>query len=270
MIFNGHTKLNTVIGYPLSHSKSPLLHNFIYRRLNINAVMLALENPKIGLLARIIKNFPSGLTCVTMPFKQAIMPFLDSIDERAKAIGAVNTVINKKGKLFGFNTDIDGIAFALRKVKPKNKTVLLLGAGGAARAAAYFLGKSGAKILYLNRTQSKALRLKKEFGGVVINPADLSRHQASVIINATSVGMNPKIFKTPFDKKYLKKGQVVFDVIYSSQPTRLLKEAKQAGATAISGMDMFIGQALRQIELYTGKKMDVIKLSKTARKILSR
>lgn len=261
-MIDNQSKLNLVIGFPLGHSKSPLLHNFVYGKLGISAVMLALPKRNIRQLVPIIKNFPVGLTCVTMPFKQAVMPYLDFIDKRAKDIGAVNTVINKNGKLYGFNTDIDGVAFALRGLAIKNKIVLILGAGGAARAVVYYVSKQGGKILYLNRTKKNAIALQKKFGGKVISEADLSGHQADIVINTTPVGMYPNLLESPLNKKYFKKGQTVFDVIYNNKPTRLLKEAKAAGSKTVSGMDMFVGQGLRQIELYSGKKLnkDIIRV----------
>ena len=133
------SKLNLVIGYPLAHSKSPALHNALYKKLGINAKMEALERKDIAGLIKIIKSQNVGLTAVTMPFKQTVMRYLDVIDETAKATGAVNTVINKSGKLTGYNTDIDGIALALKNVPLKGKNVSLIGAGGAARAVAYYL-----------------------------------------------------------------------------------------------------------------------------------
>lgn len=262
------TRLNLVIGFPLRHSQSPVLHNFVYGRLNMDAIMLALPGPKIKPLMEIIKTFPVGLTCVTMPFKQAVIPYLDAIEKQAKAVGAVNTVINRDGRLSGYNTDVDGIAFALRDVVLKNKAVLLLGAGGAARAAAYFVTKQGGKILFLNRTKNKALALKKQFGGQVIGKNYLGSHPIDVIINATPIGMYPNVSQDPLDKKYLKRHQTVFDIVYNVGSTKLLKDAKSAGAKTIPGMEMFIGQGLKQIELYCGKKPDN-KILQAVRKALT-
>lgn len=265
---NNQTQLNLVIGYPLGHSKSPMLHNFLYRRLNIDAVMLALAKTQIKDLVGVIKKYPVGLTCVTMPHKQSILPYLDVMDNRAKAIGAVNTVINKRDKLYGYNTDIDGIMFALSRVPIKNRTVLLLGAGGAARAVAYFVVKSGGKILYLNRTAGKANILQRRFGGKIIRKTDLGKYRFDLIINATSVGMQPNAKDSPLDKKYFRPYQTVFDVVYNAKPTKLLTEAKVAGAKTIGGMEMFIGQGVKQVELYSGRRITQNLISQV-RKLMS-
>ena len=265
MITN-RTQLNAVIGYPLGHSQSPLLHNALYKKLNIDAVLVALPHKDIKRLAEVIKTANIGLTVVTMPFKQSIRPFLDEIDERAKAIGAVNTVINKKGKLMGYNTDIDGIASALSGVPLAGKNVLLIGAGGAARAVAYFLHKKRANIVYLNRTKSKARKLQKDFSGKTVNLNAVDPAQMDVIINATSVGMESNAL--PIPKSFLRKEQYVFDVVYNVNSTELLRQAKKRGAKTISGMEMFIGQGLRQVELYTGKALNTNKMKKYAHQII--
>lgn len=254
MIIN-RTQLNAVIGFPLEHSRSPSLHNAIYKKLGLNAVLFAMPHKDIKKLARFIKTAHLGMVIVTMPHKQSIIPYLDSLSAEAKAIKAVNTVINKNGKLKGFNTDIDGIARAFKGIKLAGKNVLLLGAGGAARAAAYFLFKQKANIYYLNRTRQKAVKLKKDFGGKVVKLEEVDPEKINVIINATPIGMPPKNKEMPVPKSFLRKGQIVFDVVYNQGSTELLKQARKKGAAVISGMEMFVGQALRQIELYTGKKL---------------
>lgn len=169
-----------------------------------------------------------GLTAVTMPHKQSIMPFLDEIDEDAKKIGAVNTVINRNGKLHGYNTDLAGIEYALRDHDLVHKTVVIIGAGGAARAAAYAMQKAGAKLLIINRSEGPARELAEEFGGEVISeiPKD-----ATLVINAT-----------PLDNLQIPEQAVFFDMNYTKN--RL-------------GLEMFVAQGFKQIELWTGcKKLD--------------
>lgn len=250
------TQLNAVIGFPLSYSQSPSLHNALYAKLGIDAVLVAIQNKNIEQLVATIKAANIGLTVVTMPFKQAIIPFLDKVKKQAKAIRAVNTVINRNGKLEGFNTDFDGIAFALKAVPIAGKNVLLLGAGGAARAVAYYIKERSGKILYLNRTPAKTIKLQREFGGRVVVLNQIGASEIDVIVNATPVGMDPKAKTLPLPLKFLRKGQYVFDLVYKHGFTELLKQAKQRGAKTVSGMDMFLGQALRQIELYSGKKIN--------------
>ncbi len=248
--------LNAVIGFPLKQSLSPAFHNPAYKKLGLNAVMLPLELENVKDCIHIIKKLPLCLTAVTMPHKQTIMPFLDTIDAAARKIGAVNTVINHKGKLYGFNTDVVGIAKALENVPIKNKNILLIGAGGAARPAAYYIHKNKGKLFCFNRTFSHAEALSREFGGrpiqIIENGRDrsLQFEKFDLIINATPLGMAPWLDQSPIEAKFLRPGQVVFDFVYNPRETKLLKAAKKAGAKTISGWKMFIAQAQEQIKLY--------------------
>lgn len=265
-MITGKTRLNAVIGFPIGHSKSPALHNALYQKLGIDAVMLAFAHNNLKNLISAIKTLNIGLAAVTMPFKQSVMPFLDKIDKTAKKINSVNTIINKNGKLFGYNTDIDGIARALKGVVIRNKIVLVLGAGGAARAIAYYIKMKKGKLAYINRTKTKASILQKDFGGRIASLKALQ--SAQIIINATPIGMHPKVKASPLSKKFLRKTQVVFDLVYNPAPTQLLKDAKTAGAKTVSGTEMFAGQALRQIELFTNKKLSNPRLTALAVNLL--
>ena len=279
------TQLNAVIGYPLSHSRSPKLHNPVYKLLKLNAVLSPISNPDIKKLVSDIRTLPIHLTAVTMPHKQSIMPLLDSVDAAAKKVGAANTVINKNGKLHGYNTDVTGIEYALRDTPLKDRNVLLVGAGGAANAVAYVVKKGGGNLLYLNRTKEKAEELRKRFGGIVLSPEStppqssplkrgggkrkegrLSPKGIDIIINATPLGMYPKIDEIPILPELLDTHQTVFDLVYNPVQTKLLKLAKKKGAKIISGLDMFAVQGLRQIELWTGKKIIEKKLVERVKK----
>ncbi len=257
-----------VIGYPLGHSKSPFLHNAIYKKLGLKAEMIRIEHRDIKFLVQKIKQLNIGLCAVTMPFKQSIIKYLDQVDRQAKAVQAVNTVISKKGKLIGYNTDIDGIKFALRDVPIKHKTVLLVGAGGVGCAVAYYISSRGGKILYFNRTKMKSQNLQKEFGGTVIAEKDLQELKIDMVINTTPVGMYPLVKYSPLKKTIFTPNQYVFDLVYNPVKTQLLKDAKHAGAKVISGIEMFTGQALRQIELFSGLNLDSKSLFDFARKLL--
>lgn len=248
------TKLNAVIGYPLSHTQSPMLHNPVYKMLGIDALLLPFPSPDIRALVKAIRTLPVHLTAVTMPHKQSIIPLLDHVDAPAKAVGAVNTVVNKSGKLSGYNTDIDGIRYALRTVKLKGTYVALIGAGGAASAVAYVVHEKGGKLLYLNRTVRKATDLSRKFGGEVLNGAK-GIERAGVIINATPIGMHPRTRELPISADAIRKGQTVFDLVYNPVDTKLLRVAGRKGAKTVSGLDMFAVQGLRQMELWTGKKI---------------
>ena len=274
------TKLNAVIGYPLVHTRSPRLHNPVYELLKLNAVLSPISDSNIKQLVAVIRTRPIHLTAVTMPHKQSIMPLLDSVDTAAKKVGAVNTVVNRRGKLYGYNTDVAGIEYALRDTKLKDRNVLLVGAGGAANAVAYVIKQKKGNLLYLNRTVEKAEELQKMFWGVVIkntplNPPSkeggrkipkLNAKGIDVIINATPVGMYPKIDEVPIPEELLDTHQTVFDLVYNPIDTKLLKLAKKKGAKTVSGLDMFAVQGLRQIELWTGKKVITPKMVERVKK----
>jgi shikimate dehydrogenase len=218
--------------------------------------MLAFGNPSIEVLVSAIRALPIHLAAVTMPHKQTIMPLLDEIDSEAAAIGSVNTVVNREGKLVGYNTDTKGIADALQGVALKDASVLLVGAGGAARTVAYLLKKEGAKIFCVNRDRAQAEELTKTFGGTIIEEKDLASINFDVIVNATPIGMKPNTDATPFPEELIRPDSAVFDLVYSPLETKLLKSAKARGARAISGLTMFLAQGIEQERLWLGKDID--------------
>lgn len=250
------TKLTAVFGDPVTHSLSPLLHNAFYQRENVDAVWLAFGNASIEPLIAAMRALPIHLAAVTMPHKQTIMPLLDEIDATARDIGAVNTVINRDGKLSGFNTDVVGISEALKGTSLTSASVLLIGAGGAARTVAYLLKKEGAKIFCYNRDQKQAEDLTHSFGGAVVEEQEFSKTTFDVIINATPVGMKPNVDATPFPEEFIRSGSAVFDLVYSPLETKLLSEASRRGARTISGLTMFLAQGVEQERLWLGKEID--------------
>jgi len=266
---NAETVINAVTGFPLSHTWSPQLHSLIYKKVNVNAVMLAFPQRDIEAVIQCMRTLPIHMLAVTIPHKETVMKYLDVIEETAKEIGAVNTVINAKGKLYGYNTDILGIEEALKKTPIKAKNVLIIGAGGAARPLCLFLKQYGAKIFCYNRTVEKAEALMKEFGGNVITEKDLVKGKFDVIINATPIGMSPNINESPLPQNIFHEGQTVFDFIYNPLETKLLKDAKNAGATTISGVKMFIAQGLFQAQLWLGKEPKYPDIEKDFLNILS-
>jgi len=258
---------NSVIGYPLEHSFSSVLHAPIYSSLGIKADFIEDADENITNLVDRIKNTPYELVCVTMPHKQSIINYLDEVDEVAKKIGAVNTVINRNGKLIGYNTDVFGIEFALRNVEINHKNVLIIGAGGVARPVAYCISNNGGNIFYTNRTRDKVEVLKNDFGGKVMEMENLKSEEIDIIINTTPIGMYPDD-NMPIDKNFLLNKHVVFDVIYNPIKTKLLIEAEKCGAKIISGLDMFIAQGIRQDELWLGREIDVEKYISELRELL--
>lgn len=250
-----NTRLNAVTGYPLGHTLSPQLHKKIYELMGIDAIMITCPSKDIGAIINSMRAMPMHLLAVTLPHKQEVMKHIDHIDPTAREIGAVNTVINREGKLYGYNTDVVGIAEALKDVELKGKNVLVLGAGGAARPLCWFLKKSGGNIFCHNRTQTKAEDLMKEFGGTALDNNALPLAKIDVVVNATPVGMEPNIGESPLEKSLLRPGQTVFDLIYNPTETQLLKDAKRVGARTINGMPMLVAQALEQVRLWAGKEL---------------
>ena len=255
MLANNKTLLNLVIGYPLTHTQSPPLHGIVYELLGINAVLLVAPHSELGSLVQAIKTLSVGYFCVTMPYKESILEYLDEISDEVKALKSANTIICREGKLLGYNSDIDGIAYALRHVSLANKNILLLGAGGGARAAAYVLKNNGANILWLNRTPHHAEALAKIFGGQIIDANQLDTLPVDVIINTTPVGMYPHTDQSPLKNYPFHAKQIIFDMIYNPIDTLLIQQAQSFGAQCISGINMFIAQGLRQIELWCGQNI---------------
>ena len=260
MKISAKTKIILIIGDPVPHSLSPAMHNAGYEALGIDDQFVFLgANVKVadvGLVIQAMKKMGiHGLTC-TIPHKVEVMKFLDEIDETARKIGAVNTVLNKNSKLIGFNTDWLGVIIPLEKITSlSGKKVLVLGAGGAARAVVFGLLSRGAKVTIFNRTKEKAIELAKEFNclsGDLNNQEEIKNFD--IIINTTSVGMKPLENQTPISIKYLTEKQIVFDIVYVPYDTKFLREAKKRGAKIIHGVEMLLHQGTAQFEIYTGHK----------------
>lgn len=249
-------KQTAIIGFPLSHSLSPLLHNAMYEREGVNAEMKAYANESITDLIKLIRETPIELTAVTIPHKQTVIEFLDEVDPAAIAIGAVNTIINRNGKLIGYNTDVVGIAKALEGVVLKDKNVLIIGAGGAAQAVGYYVEQKEGRMFCLNRNAEHAKSFVQKFGGRAISAEELENQEFDVIINTTPIGMSPHEAESPLTKNVFKPSQTVFDLIYNPLETKFLHEAKAAGAKTISGLTMFIAQGLGQERLWLGRGIE--------------
>lgn len=262
------TRLNMVIGYPLAHTQSPILHNAIYQMMQIDATLLAFANKNCKALIQAIKTLSIELTAVTMPFKEQMVDELDFCSPEIEKLKAVNTIIQRDNKLYGYNTDVDGIRYALRDIPLTNKKVLLIGAGGAARAVAYFMNQHNVQLIWLNRTQKNAENMVNEFGGQIIQGYEVEGISADIIVNTTPLGMFPHVSCSPLRNYQFNAEQVVFDLIYNPLNTELLKQAKVHNATIISGLDMFIGQGIRQIELWLNKSIFSKKLIEQVKEVL--
>lgn len=263
MSISASTKLCMIIGDPVEHSLSPAMHNAAYAALGIDDqfVFVAthvrpsqLEQAVAGARAMGIR----GLTC-TIPHKVTILNYLDELDEIAKTIGAVNTVVNTHGKLKGYNTDWLGIVTPLEQVTSlSGKRVALVGAGGAARAMAYGVTSRGASLTVFNRSIDRAADLQRDFSAT-IRPFEAIREvtEYDIILNATPLGMGEYRNDTPVPKDSIRKGQIVFEAVYAPRETRLVQEAKLQGATVIYGSSMLLYQGTAQFTLYTGREAPI-------------
>jgi 3-dehydroquinate dehydratase/shikimate dehydrogenase len=247
------TRIYGVAGDPIEHSLSPVIMNTALRRENVNGVYLPLHAKTIKELIYCAREIPLHGLSITMPYKQAIVPFLDNTDAHTAKIGACNTVVRgQEGKVYGFNTDIAGVIRPLeQRLAIANAKVLVLGAGGAARAAVFGLKERGAEVWILNRTSVKAQKLARQAKARTIKRADLKKIAFDVIINATPVGMG-NTRDCPLKDQEIQ-ARVVFDMVYDPVETHLLQVARGKGFAVIPGVEMFVQQAARQFEIWTGK-----------------
>ena len=248
------TRIFGVAGNPISHSLSPLMHVTAFRRENVNAVMLPLKVKTLDDLLTVIRDLPLDGVAVTMPLKQEVLPHLANMDAVTAKIGACNTLrTGADGKLYGFNTDVAGIVRPLeRRMRLKGARILVLGAGGAARAAVFGLVDQGADVTIVNRTHEKAVALARKAKAHVLKQAALAKSRFDAIINTTPCGMTGIKQPLPIKENELN-AQLVFDLVYTPLETPLLKLAKSKGLTVISGLEMFAQQGARQFEIWTGK-----------------
>jgi len=248
------TKVYGVAGNPIKSSLSPIMMNTAFRRETVNAVYLALQTAKVGDLLKLVQELPIQGLSVTMPHKQEIMQHLENTDPLSAKIGACNTVLRAQdGKLYGFNTDVAGIIGPLEKrMSLKGAKALVLGAGGAARAAVFGLRDRGAEVFILNRTPETAQKLARQSGSKTIKKEAVAKTQFDVIINATPVGMAGMKGAPMLDAKDLNT-KLVFDLVYNPIETPLIRLARQQGIPFITGVEMFVQQGARQFEIWTGK-----------------
>ncbi len=248
------TKVYGVAGDPVGKSLSPRMMNTAFRRETVNAVYVALQTASVEDLVALIRQVPVQGVSITMPHKQAILQHLEHMDPLSQKIGAVNTILRAPdGKLYGFNTDVAGIVVPLEKrLSLKGAKVLVLGAGGSARAAVFGLRDKGAEVFLLNRTPETAAKLAKQSGAKVIKREAARKTSFDVILNATPVGMagqNGAPILTADDLKT----KYVFDLVYNPIDTPLIRLARQQGIPVITGVEMFVQQGARQFEIWTGK-----------------
>jgi len=266
---DAHSRLYCIIGNPVRHSMSPHIHNAAFAELGINAVYVAFEVEDVENTVRGFRALGIGGASVTIPHKLAVMPLLDEIDDVAQMIGAVNTIVNEDGKLFGLNTDGPGAVKALADagVEPEGGKVVMIGSGGAARAVSFTLAArekiSQMTIIGVIEDEMSKLvdELKGKTGvaasGIMLDEEEEKSKEAvadaDILINASPVGMSPDEDKTSAPVEWINPNSAVFDVVYNPLETRLLKEAAAKGCRTVRGVEMFINQAVLQFERWTGQ-----------------
>ncbi|WP_147819138.1 shikimate dehydrogenase [Salidesulfovibrio onnuriiensis] len=256
-----------IIGWPLGHTLSPTLHNSGFKTLGIDAEYVAWPLEPLGLsdfMARFRDEEIQGLS-VTIPHKRSVMKYLDEMTFRAKSVGAVNTVFWKDDLVWGENTDVNGLIDPLAKMRNVPKTALVLGAGGAARAAVVGLQElEVGEIIVCNRTRSKAEILGHDFNVRVVDWEKRHELAPGLILNTTPLGMSGELETlSPWEADF-PRGCVVYDIVYNPLRTRLLAEAREKGCEIIEGIEMFLHQGLAQFRLWTGREYD----AQAARRVL--
>lgn len=278
MVISGKTRVCAIIGDPVEHSLSPVMFNAAFKELGLNLVYVAFT-----VTAKELKTAISGAKSigvkglnVTMPHKNAVMNYLDEVDATAKNIGAVNTILSNNGRLIGYNTDGNGAMIALQEngVCPEEKKLVLLGAGGAAKAIAYQAAQDVKELVILNRTPDKAKKLAemipKSFGAKVkgdMLSLDVLKQEletVDILINSTSVGMHPNVDSSSVPADFLRSDLCVMDIIYHPLETKLLKDAKSVGAKVVSGLEMLIYQGAVAFEIWTNCPAPVEVMRKAA------
>ncbi|MCK5071560.1 MAG: shikimate dehydrogenase [Desulfocapsa sp.] len=269
MAINGKTVLYGIIGNPVTHSLSPAMHNAALAASDIDAAYLPFPATDIEAAVIGIRGLGVQGVSVTIPHKEKVMSLLDDLDPVAVKIGAVNTILNRDGRLTGLNTDWLGATSALEeKIELKDADAVILGAGGSARAIGFGLLEKGAKFVLCSRTESRGRALAEELSCPWISLTDTDQLSGRILINATSVGMVPHIENTPLSGELLSRFQVVMDIVYAPMQTRLLREAEAAGCDVINGLEMLLYQGVAQFELWTGKTAPVSVMREALREAL--
>jgi 3-dehydroquinate dehydratase/shikimate dehydrogenase len=292
---NSDTKVFGVLGDPVAHSLSPLIHNLAFKTLAINAVYVPFRVPRPELQdsLKAFMHIPVQGYSVTIPHKEEAAELATFKDESVARVRAANTLIRSGDDFSAYNTDYQGVIDTLRTYLPtspanpdllpskqiqttlpeqatlQSKVVLILGAGGIARAVAHALRSEGALVSVANRTSDRAATLAEEVGGRHIEWQGRHSVLCDVVINCTSVGMHPDIDQTPLHPSFLKPGLVVFDTVYTPETTLLVKEARSRGCHVITGVELFVRQAAEQFKLFTQREAPVELMRKAVKRALS-
>jgi len=283
-ITSAKTKVCGLIGDPVEHSMSPVMHNAAFRELGLNYLYVPFRVKKEE-LGKAIDGMRAlnirGLN-ITIPHKVAVIPLLDELDPLAEKIGAVNTIVNNDGVLRGYNTDASGLLQSMwtKGIEPRDKNIVIIGAGGASRAVTFILADKKARLVILNRIQELdwakelASRITQTFRQKIealeLNRENLAKvlTKADILLNATNAGMSPNTGETPVDADLLRPELVVYDIVYNPSKTRLLREAEMINAKTIGGLDMLTWQGALAFQMWTGRKAPVELMKREAAKLL--
>ena len=283
-VITGTTKVCAIIGDPIEHTMSPVIHNAAFKRLGLDYVFVAfrVKKEELGEAIKGVRALNLRGLSVTIPHKVAIIPFLDELDPLAEKVGAVSVVVNDDGILKGYNTDGTGFLQSMleRGVNPNGKRIVVLGAGGASRSISFILAEKGANLTILNRqlefdwATELARRISHAFSreteARVLNEETLTLalEEADILVNTTSVGMSPDVDGTLVPRRLLRPDLVVMDAIFNPIKTKLLREAEEAGARTIDGLNMLVWQGIQVFEMWTGLEAPLELMRQEATRVL--
>jgi len=261
-----------ILAHPVEHSLSPTIHNAGFEKLGIDANYV-----KFDIKPKELKNFIQKVRdekikgiSVSMPYKMAVIPYLDKVDSVAKTMQAVNCIYWKNKKLYGTNTDCYGAIHALEEVINLNeKKIAIFGAGGATHAIMYGLKDKNTKITILNRNLQKAQKLANQYQTQYGTISDYSKEKHDIVINTTPLGMFPKTDSSILKAKDFNQNQIVYDIVYNPLKTKLIQEAQKANCQVITGEKMFLYQGIKQFEIWTGEKAPIEFMQKALMKKLT-
>lgn len=269
---NADTEVYGVIGDPIGHSLSPVIHNACFHWQKLNKVYLAFRVPREDLVEFLDDAEELGIRglSVTIPHKEEVFKLLARFDDATKGIGAANTVIFEGRDKVGYNTDYQAALASLEACAGplKNQGALVLGAGGAAQAVAYGLRQKGARLTIAGRTLARAERLAEQLKCRAIDWDQRHSLSFDIVVNCTPVGMHPNVDETPYEKNRFKPGMVVFDTVYNPESTLLIKDARSRGCTVVTGVDMFVRQAAMQYQLFTGQEAPEVMMRETLKRAI--
>lgn len=261
------TKILGVIADPVAHSLSPVVHNACIRKQGLDMIYLPFRVPAEHLdgFMEVCPEIGIYGLSVTLPHKEKVLKSINALDDNVAGIRAANTVVFRDINAYGYNTDIEAAVSVLRdavEADPSDdepfadKRILILGAGGVARAVSYGVHRAGGIVFICARDFKKGDELSAEIGCKVVDWAARPNFEADIIINCTPVGMHPNLDESPFLPEWFNKKSIIFDTVYNPEQTLFIKQAREAECTTITGVDMFVRQAARQFKLFTGEEAD--------------